>query len=90
MREVGILEAKTNLSALVDAVDRDGEEVMITKHGRRVAKLVSSDAPSVRPARRFSGPELLAKSLALQARISKANPDADSVSWEELKEDMRR
>lgn len=90
MREVGILEAKTNLSALVEAVDRDGEEVMITKHGRRVAKLVRSDTPTNRPVRRFSGPELLAKSLALQARISKAHPEADNISWEEMKEDMRR
>ncbi|HYE46436.1 MAG TPA: type II toxin-antitoxin system Phd/YefM family antitoxin [Caulobacter sp.] len=90
MREVGILEAKTKLSALVEAVDRDGEEVMITRHGRAVAKLTSPDAPGARRSRRFSGPELLAKSLALQARISKSHPDSESLTWEELKEDMRR
>ena len=37
--EVGIREAKNNLSKLVDAV-RHGEEVILTKRGERVAKIV--------------------------------------------------
>ena len=44
MREVGILEAKTNLSALVEAVESGGEEILITRHGRPVALL--SPAPA--------------------------------------------
>ena len=39
MREVGVLEAKTHLSALLDAIEKDGEAVMITRHGRAVARL---------------------------------------------------
>ena len=38
MREVGVLEAKTHLSALLDEVERGGE-VVITRHGRPVARL---------------------------------------------------
>jgi prevent-host-death family protein len=36
---VGTYEAKTQLSALLERVER-GEEVMITKHGKPVARLV--------------------------------------------------
>ncbi len=36
---VGAFEAKTHLSSLLDRVER-GEEVVITKHGRPVARLM--------------------------------------------------
>ena len=39
MREVGLFEAKTKLSALVEEAGR-GEEILITKRGRPVARLV--------------------------------------------------
>lgn len=39
MRTVGAFEAKTHLSALLDAVAA-GEEVTITRHGKAVARLV--------------------------------------------------
>lgn len=39
MITVGAFEAKTHLSALLDRVAR-GEEVLITKHGKPVARLV--------------------------------------------------
>ena len=38
--KVGAFEAKTHLSALLDKVAA-GEEVVITKHGKPVARLVS-------------------------------------------------
>ncbi|HWP17588.1 MAG TPA: type II toxin-antitoxin system Phd/YefM family antitoxin [Burkholderiaceae bacterium] len=41
---IGAFEAKTHLSALLDRVEQ-GEEVVITKHGRPVARLTP-----VRPA----------------------------------------
>lgn len=44
MREVGMFEAKTHLSALVDEVAR-GETVIITKRGHPVARLTSPEAP---------------------------------------------
>lgn len=38
MKTIGAFEAKNRLSELLDAAE-DGETVMITKHGRPVAKL---------------------------------------------------
>lgn len=37
-KHVGIFEAKTQLSALVDAVEK-GEDFVITRHGKPVARL---------------------------------------------------
>jgi prevent-host-death family protein len=42
--DVGIREAKNNLSKLLDAV-RHGEEVFLTRRGERVAKLVPAFKP---------------------------------------------
>jgi prevent-host-death family protein len=39
VNEFGAFDAKNKLSALLDKVER-GEEVVITRHGRPVAKLV--------------------------------------------------
>jgi prevent-host-death family protein len=39
MREVGTLEARNSLSALIDQVEK-GFEITITRHGRPVARLV--------------------------------------------------
>lgn len=47
MREVGTFEAKNSLSALLDLVER-GEEVVITRHGRPVARLVREDGSAAR------------------------------------------
>ena len=47
MKQVGIYEAKSKLSQLVDDAAR-GEAVVITRHGRPVARLVPVDVP--RPA----------------------------------------
>jgi len=41
MITIGAFEAKTHLSALLDRV-AEGEEVLITKHGKPVARLVSA------------------------------------------------
>lgn len=46
MREVGILEAKTGLSGLVADVERTGEAVVLTRHGRAAAKIVPIDHSS--------------------------------------------
>jgi prevent-host-death family protein len=43
MDEIGAFDAKNKLSALLDKVER-GEEVVITRRGRPVAKLVPINA----------------------------------------------
>lgn len=40
MREVGAFEAKNTLGTLLDQVER-GEEIIITRHGKAVARLVA-------------------------------------------------
>lgn len=41
MIKVGAFEAKTQFSALLDKVE-DGEEVVITRHGKPVARMVKA------------------------------------------------
>lgn len=43
MKHVGMFEAKTHLSSLVEEVER-GHDIMITRHGKPVAKLVRARA----------------------------------------------
>ncbi len=44
MRTAGVREARQNLSALLDEVKK-GREIVITEHGRPVAKLVPLERP---------------------------------------------
>ncbi len=44
MRTAGVREARQNLSALLDEVKK-GREIVITEHGRPVARLVPLDRP---------------------------------------------
>jgi prevent-host-death family protein len=88
MREVGVLEAKTHLSALLDAVEREGEEIVITRHGRPVARLINSAQEKPRSVR-LSGEELVQRATEFKNRLSQAHPKLDALTWEELK-DMAR
>jgi antitoxin (DNA-binding transcriptional repressor) of toxin-antitoxin stability system len=45
MRTVGLAQAKAELSALLDAVEA-GDEVVITRRGTAVARLVREQAPA--------------------------------------------
>jgi prevent-host-death family protein len=42
MKHVGIFDAKTHLSSLVDEVEKGGE-IVITRHGKPVARLVQAE-----------------------------------------------
>ena len=46
MRTIGLAEAKAQLSALLDAVAA-GDEVVITRRGRPVARLVAEGPPNL-------------------------------------------
>lgn len=83
MRTVGVLEAKTTLSSLLDDVEQTGEVIVITRHGRAVARL-TPDPGTVGARRRLSGAEL---SDRLRRFREEQNPDPefDRLSWEELK-----
>ena len=75
MKEVGAFEAKNKLSELLDLAER-GEEVIITRHGREVARLVP---PRGRPNR----DEAHAAMQRLRERARKENHG--SFDWEEWK-----
>jgi prevent-host-death family protein len=42
MKHVGIFDAKTHLSSLIDEVEKGGE-IVITRHGKPVARLVRAE-----------------------------------------------
>ncbi|WP_420239452.1 type II toxin-antitoxin system Phd/YefM family antitoxin [Telmatobacter bradus] len=55
MRTVGAFEAKNTFGTLLDWVEQ-GEEVLVTRHGRPVARLIPNDsAPSHALARAAAG-----------------------------------
>lgn len=62
MKHVGTYEAKNRLSELLDMVS-NGEDVVITRHGKPIARLVKPDAESdeVRRARALAAAENIRK-----------------------------
>ena len=87
MREVGVLEAKTHLSALLDAVEQRGEQVAIKRRGKVIAQLIPSAAAGtpVKP-QRLTGAQLVARFQALRDQI--AGDGDPGPTWEELKEEI--
>jgi prevent-host-death family protein len=79
MITVGAFEAKTHFSALLDRV-AGGEEVVITKHGKPVARLVSvAHADRTRVSEAFEKLKALRKGTTLAG-----------LSWKELRDEGRR
>ena len=79
MIEVGALEAKTHLSSLLDKV-RLGEEVVITRRGKAVARLV--------PAEQAERPDLenaIKELISLRKKIT-----LHGIDWKDLRDEGRR
>jgi prevent-host-death family protein len=87
MRSVGVLEAKTNLSALLDEVEATGEVIVITRHGKAVARLAPEEEFPT-PRRRLSGGELAERARKFRGS-QQPDPEFDRLSWEELKKIAR-
>jgi len=79
MITVGAFEAKTHLSALLDRVAA-GEEVVITKHGKPVARLVG--AQTVDHARVDAAFE--------QLKALRKGTTLGGLSWKDLRDEGRR
>ena len=79
MRAVGVLEDRTNLSALLDNVEATGEVIVITRHGRPVARLVPD------PSARRSGASGVAERARAFRDWQAPDPEWASLSWEQLK-----
>ena len=75
---VGAFEAKTHLSTLLDRVAA-GEEVVITKHGRPVARLIGArNSDRIRVNDAFEKLKALRKGTTL-----------GGLSWKELRDEGR-
>ena len=83
MKEVGVLEAKTRLSALIDEAGA-GEDVVITRHGRPVAKLVRPDT-----LRQPAGPEVAARIRALREEVERKYGVDEDFDWKAAVEEGR-
>ena len=80
METIGLFEAKTHLSELVARAER-GEEVVITRHNKPVAKLVPVAATDQDPqARREAVDELLRTSRGRRL----------GLDWRTLRDEGRR
>ena len=67
--EVGVLEAKTQLSELLEAAMR-GEDVVITRHGKRMAELARVDDEPV---------DLAAEVKALRDLLAELAPNPEAA-----------
>ena len=77
MKHVGMFEAKTHLSSLVEEVEKGGE-VVITRHGRPVARLVRAEEQL--------SPEQVAKQQQAVAELREmARQRGLRISHEEIK-----
>jgi prevent-host-death family protein len=81
--EIGVFEAKNNLSALLDDVEA-GAEITITRRGRPVARLVP--APSLAAPGRA---RQAAEEIRALARGMKNGP-ASWAEWREYRDEGRR
>ena len=79
MKTVGLFEAKTHFSALVEAAEK-GETVTITRRGKPVAKLIAHEGVD-----RERVAETIEKLLELRKGASLGGLD-----WKELRDEGRR
>lgn len=77
MQEIGAFEAKNTLGALLDRVEQ-GEEIVITRHGKPVARLVPNEGRVDRSQAQAAAERIRARAQALPPR---------QFHWEELKAD---
>ncbi len=79
MQEIGAFEAKNTLGALLDRVQQ-GEEIVITRHGKPVALLVAVAAGRSRRQARAASERIRARAQGLNAafdwEVVKADRDA--------------
>ena len=78
MSQIGAFEAKNTLGALLDQEVEKGEEIVITRHGRPVARLAPLDERSDKSGAAAAQHRIRARARGLEASI---------VSWDTLKID---
>jgi prevent-host-death family protein len=83
MKTVGAFEAKNTLGSLLDLVEK-GEEVVITRRGKRVARLVPDRTPADRERALKAAKDLLA--LGHEMNLG----PFDWEEWKALRDEGRR
>jgi prevent-host-death family protein len=84
MRELGVLEVRTRLSALLAEMEQSGEPIAITRHGRRIARLVPEAAP------RKSRKEAVEALIRWREQMARENPELNEpFDWKAAVEDGR-
>jgi prevent-host-death family protein len=78
--EIGAFEAKNTLGSLLDRVER-GEEIVITRHGKPVARLV----PNIDRAQVDEVQAAFDRIRERARRLARENPNAPAFDWEEVK-----
>jgi antitoxin (DNA-binding transcriptional repressor) of toxin-antitoxin stability system len=84
MKHVGMFEAKTNLSSLVEEVEKGGE-VVITRHGKPVARLVRTTPEEAR----YTPQQIARRRKALQEIRAIAGTFDVKLTREEIKASIR-
>ena len=79
MIKVGAFEAKTHLSSLLDKVTQ-GEDVLITRRGLPVARLVSAKQTQ----------RTKTESVIEELRALRVGMKLDGLDWKELRDEGRR
>jgi prevent-host-death family protein len=77
MAEIGAFEAKNTLGSLLDRVEQ-GEEIVITRHGKPVARLVPSSGGINREQARAAADRIRSRATQLKA---------GRFDWKRLKAD---
>ena len=80
MNEIGAFEAKNTLGALLDRVER-GEEIVITRHGKAVARLV----PNTRRVDQSQAQAAFERMRQRAKRLHKSKPAAGAFEWSTFK-----
>jgi prevent-host-death family protein len=79
-QQVGAFEAKNTLGTLLDRVEQ-GEEIVITRHGKPVARLVPNTGhPDQNQVQAAFG-----RLRASARQLARENPERPAFDWEEIK-----
>ena len=84
MKEISTFEAKNQLSALLELVAQ-GEDIVITRHGRPVARLVPPEGAPCKASDAFEAAAAL-RMLAKAAKLGVFNWD----EWKSYRDEGRR
>ncbi len=89
MQTVPINQAKDRFSALLQAVE-EGDEIVITRHGRRIARIVRETEPSAEDDVAARVRQRALESLSGFADSLPPDPDYRKGDWKQLRDAGRR